>query len=675
MRGGATHTLIDALGVKQPVKIRWRHDMKSNDYLSVAARIGHRLVEQAQWRDQACTWTIQRSRGASADIELASGEIYQGSSGIALFLGELFRHTGENSFQRTARGAMTHALRSADRIPEEHFGFYSGRVGIATAAARLGGLLDRPEFVDAAGALLENLSGREQLDQGLDVMAGAGGAIPALIELRELLDSDLPLDIAGGLGEHLIRTACREPGGWSWPVFQNATFRNLTGFSHGAAGIALALLELARVTGRDRYRFAAEMAFLYERQFFDETRENWLDLRHTQIGKLQPEGVEAVRKAALSGAIEPYQPSFMTAWCHGSPGIGLTRLRAFELTGQDCYREEAKLALRSTLASLDGHQLPSDFSLCHGVAGNCELPLEAASAFGQPELRRLCEWLGELGRETFELKQRPWPCGTVGQRNDPSLMLGEAGIGYFYLRLYSSEVPSLLLPRPTPAVEPEDSGRSEEFFALCRETVHEYFGATLLALHHAEGGPPLPRLDIAAPIAESPVEATYNRLKRLVGAARGSGKADLEHTFSLDRQRYEMTLELGDFTDEYLHYLTRPSWQEATAGKARFRPADHCRLIDVGHLLFRRDNRIQSREVDPLTEAVLRALPGTLAEVANRVTKWIEPDNRMKPEDLIQLVEGQIEQLYQAGLVDAETVPTPQLEVPAAEGSEASIAS
>ncbi len=364
--------------------------MKSNDYLSVAARIGHRLVEQAKWRDLACTWSIWRFRGASAATEAASGEIYQGSSGIALFLGELFRHTGEESFLHTARGAMTHALESAEQLPEEHFGFYSGRVGIATAAARLGHLLERPQFVDAAGTLVENLAGREHLDQGLDVMAGAGGAIPALIELGRILGSDLPLDIAVNLGEHLIQKACREPSGWSWPVFQNTTHRNLTGFSHGAAGIGLALLELARATGRDRYRFAAEMAFLYERQFFDETRDNWLDLRHMEIGKLQPEGTEAVRQAARNGAIPTYEPSFMTAWCHGSPGIGLSRLRAFELTGQKHYQEEAQLALRSTLESLDDRHLSSDFSLCHGIAGNCELALEAASALGQPELRRLC---------------------------------------------------------------------------------------------------------------------------------------------------------------------------------------------------------------------------------------------------------------------------------------------
>jgi lantibiotic modifying enzyme len=38
-----------------------------------------------------------------------------------------------------------------------------------------------------------------------------------------------------------------------------------------------------------------------------------------------------------------------------------------------------------------------------------------------------------------------WPCGTHSGET-PNLMLGLAGIGYFYLRLAVPQVPSVLLP-------------------------------------------------------------------------------------------------------------------------------------------------------------------------------------------------------------------------------------
>jgi hypothetical protein len=46
----------------------------------------------------------------------------------------------------------------------------------------------------------------------------------------------------------------------------------------------------------------------------------------------------------------------------------------------------------------------------------------------------------------------PWPCGVPGGGESPSLMLGLAGIGHFYLRLYDpASVPSVLLVKPEAA--------------------------------------------------------------------------------------------------------------------------------------------------------------------------------------------------------------------------------
>jgi lantibiotic modifying enzyme len=47
--------------------------------------------------------------------------------------------------------------------------------------------------------------------------------------------------------------------------------------------------------------------------------------------------------------------------------------------------------------------------------------------------------------ERYARTRAAWPCGThTGET--PNLMLGLAGIGYFYLRLAQPQVPSVLLP-------------------------------------------------------------------------------------------------------------------------------------------------------------------------------------------------------------------------------------
>ena len=42
--------------------------------------------------------------------------------------------------------------------------------------------------------------------------------------------------------------------------------------------------------------------------------------------------------------------------------------------------------------------------------------------------------------------RNPWPYGVTSGGETPNLMLGTAGIGYFYLRLYdAAAIPSVLL--------------------------------------------------------------------------------------------------------------------------------------------------------------------------------------------------------------------------------------
>ena len=71
--------------------------------------------------------------------------------------------------------------------------------------------------------------------------------------------------------------------------------------------------------------------------------------------------------------------------------------------------------------------------------------LEASSQLNRPELRQVAEQIAHSGVNTYHAQNLPWPCGVAGAGECPNLMLGLAGIGYFYLRLAApEEVPSVL---------------------------------------------------------------------------------------------------------------------------------------------------------------------------------------------------------------------------------------
>lgn len=374
------------------------------DYLEIAERIGARLCRDAVWYRGRTNWTSDILDGDTLAHGALGPELYSGSSGIALFLWRLAEVTGERIFRVTAEAALRQAL---DRMPVSGCGLYSGGLGIFYAAAEI-----RQEF-DEEAVLRQAQPNPTQLD----VIDGSAGAIAVLLNLHARSRSTRLLEAAMRHADLLLDEASRSDHGWSWKTIPAS--RNLTGFSHGASGIAWALLELHRVSGDDRFREAALEAFRYERNCFNSSEQNWPDFRGEQA-------------------------SYPVFWCHGAAGIALCRLRAWQLLGDAELLAEARAALRTVerhSASLE------NFSLCHGRAGNADVLISASQILGEENWLRFAELIAQEGLERFERRRVPWPCGLPDANETPDLMLGLAGIGYFYLRLADpARIPSVLLP-------------------------------------------------------------------------------------------------------------------------------------------------------------------------------------------------------------------------------------
>jgi lantibiotic modifying enzyme len=203
----------------------------------------------------------------------------------------------------------------------------------------------------------------------------------------------------------------------------------LTGFSHGAAGIALSLLELARATGESRFHTQALAAIQYERSLFATAEGNWANL--SLAGGGDP---ETLQKAPIN---------FLVSWCHGAPGIGLARLRGLRHLDDPAARTEIDVALKTTLAQGFGH----NHTLCHGDLGNLELLLEAGQTLNdsgwRSETRRLASSILD------SVEREGWLCATPMAVETPGLMTGLAGIGYQLLRLAEPDrTPSVLALAP-----------------------------------------------------------------------------------------------------------------------------------------------------------------------------------------------------------------------------------
>ena len=406
------------------------------DFLAVASAIGTRLVREAVWYRGRCTWigldtaaAYARERPRPAHRSLGPG-LADGTAGIALFLAQLQAADGDAPARETAAGAIGQALAHAGELPAG--GLYGGRLGVAYAAARCGALLGDERLVRRAGRLARARGGGWPASASgvFDLFNGSAGTVAALVALAGALGDDGLAAAAARPADELLAAARRSAGGgWSWPPPGAPARHGLCGLAHGAAGAAWALLELFAVTGEARHRDGALRALDYERAWFDPGEAGWPDLRGVERGETR-------------GSFRSPHP---TGWSDGTAGIALSRLRAWEILGDERARDAATVALRTTATSVERalQQPEADFSLGEGVAGRADALLLGAAL--HPEGAVLAERAGDVGNGRHGASLTGWPGALPGART-PALLNGDAGIGLFFLRAADPTVPSVLLP-------------------------------------------------------------------------------------------------------------------------------------------------------------------------------------------------------------------------------------
>jgi lantibiotic modifying enzyme len=404
-------------------------------FLEAAARLADRLCRDAVWDADQCNWLGWAMTPVGHTWALAyraqPPNLYDGTSGIALFLARVYAQTADPVVRATALGAITCSQRRADALAGPlRSAFYSGQLGMAYACAEVGRAVGAEPVLARGVKMLDDLREVGPADGGLDICSGSAGAIQALLHLAREVERPGLVDLAVRHGDHLLATARKTDDGWSWETMPGA-HRDLLGYAHGTAGIAAGLLELWAATREARFRDAALAAVRYERRHFDKGSGNWPDYRTVDTTKAPP------------------APAFTLAWCHGAPGVGLSRTRAHALLPEDpTFAEEVQAALQTTVTHFAATWAtgPGNFSLCHGAGGNAELFIAAAEVFARPDLLAIAQTVGRNGIARHHANPRPWPCGVADGRETPNLMLGLAGVGYFYLRLYDPQaVPSVLL--------------------------------------------------------------------------------------------------------------------------------------------------------------------------------------------------------------------------------------
>jgi type 2 lantibiotic biosynthesis protein LanM len=375
--------------------------------------------------DGSLTWIAPSYLLASERFQLqrVGTGLYDGATGIAILLAAVARLFQDDRARDDALRAVQTLRRDlreprrALRLARLGLGGGEGLGALIYGLVTLSRLLDEPALCEDAGRAAALITDEALAhDDGLDVLVGSAGALLGLVTLHEAAPSAAILERAQACARRILAGARPTPTGYrAWPGTRP---RALTGFSHGAAGIAYALLRLHRVAPARALRDAAAEAIAFEDAVFAEPAGNWPDLR------TQHDGVRC-----------------MCSWCHGAPGIVLARIGgASELDG-DPVRRDIERGVATTIAGL----VQDVDNYCCGNAGRIDVLFTAGRALRRGDLvdaafGGVTAMLQQARRDGYRLFHE-LPRGTTA----PGLFSGTAGVGYQLLRMvHPDQLPSVL---------------------------------------------------------------------------------------------------------------------------------------------------------------------------------------------------------------------------------------
>ena len=323
--------------------------------------------------------------------------LMHGQGGVALFLASVSGIDDTARWSALSRSALGRIVHDSDAGrsragQNEWLGALEGAPSAAAALLLVGERIGDMSLCDAGWSLLEQTtSGQLRAARANDIVLGLGGFLQVASTFASRRRPRWLREAAAVAVDELVQRAEQTSiGGMAWRA-PDGTW--MTGMSHGSAGIVQSMLIGARA-----FDFQAPLDLIRAaREFEDRMRDP-----HTGLWKysLNPK----------TGVVE--EP--WCTWCHGAPGMSLSYLAEFALTGSQ-HAERA--ALEASQINVDTGKCDVS-SVCCGQMGRAICLAEAGKAMNRPEWVSMAEeWI----QTAAIVNSEPLP--------NPTLFKGMAGIG------------------------------------------------------------------------------------------------------------------------------------------------------------------------------------------------------------------------------------------------------
>lgn len=393
-------------------------------------RIEAGIMAAIQQDEHGPYWLVPYYEGKNPDFGLKqSQEIFNGDCGVALFFIALFEFDGQPKYLELARRILARMLQSEKADKPGFYCFYSGITDLIYTCIRMFELTGEETYrLRALELVYQHQEDIIEKVTKFDLLSGHAGNLLVLTLVYHYHPAQDILEIIHRILDKFIAGVRISATGLKWDHFKFA-FDSMAGFSHGASGIAYALMQVGEYFGYDGLNYLAQEALAYEMQYYDAGSQNWLDLR---LGFV---------RLGLSDAhlwdINTFLPEInnVNSWAHGAAGIGLARLYAYKTTGEPSYLEQCRTIVAR--CKQDIAKKREDYTLCSGYGGMIPFLLR----YQQLDQRSdLAADILNIAGDALSLYEEQGTYNTFIESNrvDTGLLSGKAGVGYMLINILTN---------------------------------------------------------------------------------------------------------------------------------------------------------------------------------------------------------------------------------------------
>ncbi len=418
----------DLTGVKFITDVSSKNTNKEH-WLETAIEIGDYLIEtssvmtsEQKTHRNWISCTLKGNSEGAADITPIGYDVYNGSSGIILFLTKLGEVTGIKKYIDAAGESMNSIAAFIDEINDEEYcsvGLCNGISGYLYAISELFSVSGDTECIRIMNRILEITDNLVPKVKNYDIISGVAGCLSAMINIyeNEKIDNSIKMKcktIAEKCINKIISDKIEpDEGGITWE--STATDKLMTGFAHGNAGIIAVLSRAQHTFGiREDIKKTIDDALVFERKLFNKKDGNWY--------------------------INNKEKKYGNGWCHGVPGILLEKT---ELLSDNFSDDKIKYEYQHALNITKKFTFGIGPSLCHGDLGNIQIVHYAATALDDKELEKQCEnTFSEILRSVIKPRYKG---KSFRGTSSAGLFIGTSGFGYTILQMLFPEKVKMIL--------------------------------------------------------------------------------------------------------------------------------------------------------------------------------------------------------------------------------------